>query len=149
VSVRDGDTANVGDIQLNIGSCDSPGVDCDEVGVSGTVRHRSSRGFVLLRPLYGVDLDTGKVFCPQKPDRVDLSLSESNAGKLYVNPAKRALMRPDCNRASDDNNPLRVDELGPGDDFCVRTKKGRTAHVFVTDEVSPDDFKVSLWFVTR
>jgi hypothetical protein len=47
------------------------------------------------------------------------------------------------------NDRLAVVGLGPGVDFCVRTKRGSVSHAFFTYDVEKESTAIALWYVTR
>jgi hypothetical protein len=71
---------------------------------------------------------------------LDIRLAKEN-GILYLIAVNGvALSKPDastsdCSGVTYGNDRIAVVGLGPGVDFCVRTKRGSVSHAFFTDDV--------------
>ena len=63
VVILEGQTTDMGKIQLEVGSCDAPGVMCDDFGIGPPDRIRS-QGYLELKMDCGVNLRESKVYCP-------------------------------------------------------------------------------------
>jgi hypothetical protein len=155
VVVRNGTETNVGDIRLQLGDCDAPGVMCDSMIPEPTSGVRGN----LTVPLgCGVDLDRVAVICAERaPPRskttatkIDVLFMGGEHGALMLIPANGARIRPNCRTLIYTDEAFRVDGLGPGDDLCVRTKKGRSSHLFFNgDDVQSTSSELVLSIVTK
>ena len=68
VVILEGQTTDMGKIQLEVGSCDAPGVMCDDFGIGPPDRIRS-QGYLELKMDCGVNLRESKVYCPDASGR--------------------------------------------------------------------------------
>src|SRR5262249_47865886 len=151
VAVRDGETADVGQIQLDLAGCDAPGVICDDFGL-GPPDPILKSGYVQLRLECGADLYDSRLYCPDSsvPARestgVDLHLTKAESG-IYLNASNGASLLLDCGGAR--QSKIRIDGFGPGDQICVQTHGGFRSHVFFVNDVEPGSQSITLWHVTR
>ena len=151
VVIVDRQTTDLGKIQLDVGSCDAPGVMCDDFGL-GPPDTVLSRGYVELKLSCGVDLRSNRVSCPDAPGpekaaAVDLRFTREEAGVYLTSVNGSTLSRPNQQRG--DEFRIRVDGMGPGDDIWVRTRKGLQSHTFFVDDVEPTSQSVRAWHITR
>jgi carboxypeptidase family protein len=153
VVVRSGETTELGTIQLEVGSCDARGVNCDYFYTPKTFPSTPERIVEVTRADLklprecGADLSKGKVICPQSKDVDVVFLEEHDA--LMLHPVNGARIQPDCNGPYR-NQALRVEGLGKGDDLCVKTRMGHESHLFFEgDDVGPTTTKLTLWIVTK
>ncbi|MFN7996803.1 MAG: carboxypeptidase-like regulatory domain-containing protein [Bryobacteraceae bacterium] len=152
-----GQALDVGDIQLNIASCDAPGVICDSFGDAPPPDPIASSGNLQIRTGCGVAFVMNAVLCPGDPARgaEDIRLTRSESG-VYLTALNGATFVPpdpssgDCSDAHPKENQIRIDGLGVGDDICLYTRDRHWAHVFFTDEVRRRDARpVAIWQITR
>jgi hypothetical protein len=154
VDVRQRDPVDVGTVRLDV-AFDEPGVmvDCPDP-TCGIL----SSGHVDLRRECTIDLDAGTSACgPETGARkkAGLVLISGEGASLWLRPVNGALMtvpkpgQSDCNGATYANRAIRIDGLGPGNDFCVITGKRRLSHVFFADYVEPDSVQIKLWYGNR
>lgn len=148
LTVRSGETADAGAIQLDVASCDSPGVICDYFGPPPEdVKRIVERQQIELKLASTVDLDP--------PGQSDLGLTRDDNGALHLTALNSAKIASpdnsagDCRHAKWTEARLAITGLGPGIDFCVKTKRGNIAHAFFTEDVDPTAGTVHLWYVTR
>jgi hypothetical protein len=157
VVVRGHKTTNIGTVQLDVGSCDAPGVNCDNFITPLNFPSKPDpivevmRADLTLPRACGVELVKGKVICLQSEGSTkdtDMVFLEEH-GALLLRPANGARIQPDCNGAYRDE-PLRVAGLGKGDELCVRTGKGYESHLFFEgDDVEPNATQLTFWIVTK
>jgi len=150
VAVRDGETADVGQFQLDLAGCDAPGVMCDDFGL-GPPDPILKSGYVELKLGCGADLRNSRSYCPdsrgiRKIAGVDLRLTKAASG-FYLNASNGASLSLDCNGAG--QSTIRIDGFGPGDQICVRTHGGFPSHVFFVNDVESNSQSVTFWHVTR
>jgi len=165
VTVRAGETTDLGSIRMYLAGCDAPGVSCDHVFPADSDSipwEKAVVGTAILnmKLMCAVDFDDkGKLYCPEPTDRrasrnIDMRLTKYGDG-LYLSAANGAAMsipnsaHGDCRDAKYGEASLRVIGLGPGVDFCVRSKLGAVSHVFFVEDVERDSSEVKLWHVTR
>jgi hypothetical protein len=160
-------TVSVGDIQLDLAGCDAPGVNCDIFSddPKDFPPKPLSEGYVIVNPDCGVDLRKGKAYCPigtampRTSDAVDLKIVKQDT-RIYFTPSNGAAIsapnssKTDCSDAKFSKANLRVDNLGPGYDICVRTHEGLRSHIFFVDdfinaEGEPTSSQIRFWQVTR
>ncbi len=161
IAIEAGRTTSLGEIRLDLSGCDTPGTNCDYFGgVPDSVKRIIAEGNVVLALRCVADLDRkGEPVCPDRDGvtrapNADIGLVKENSIVYIVaeNGAALSTAEPpksDCSRATYGNTRLPVAGLGPGVDFCVRTKRGSISHVFFTDDVENENTAVSLWYVTR
>jgi hypothetical protein len=156
VVVRSGETTELGTIQLEVGSCEARGVNCDYFYTPKTFPSKPepivevTRTNLKLPRACGADLAKGKVICPSKgPAKdVDVAFLEED-GVLLLRPANGARIQRDCDGAYRDE-ALRLAGLGKGDELCVTTGKGYESHLFFEgDDVEPNATQLNLWMVTK
>jgi hypothetical protein len=157
VVVRSGETTEVGPIQLEVGSCDARGVNCDYFYTPETVPSKPEpvvevvRADLQLPKECGADLARGKVICPpsKAPAKdIDVVFLEEH-GALLLRPTNGARIQPSCKGAYRDQ-ALRVEGFGMGDDLCIKTRKGYASHLFFGgDDVEPTTTQLTLWIVTK
>jgi len=162
IDVRGGETTNLGSIHLSLAGCDAPGANCDVFS--------NDRKDFPSRPLYQgylkgnlsceVDLRHGKVNCPagavaaRRARQTDFKIVKENE-QIYLSPLNGTAMsspnssKADCSDAQFREAKIVVDDLGLGDDICVRTHEGHLCHAFLTSNVEPTSSEIRLWIVTR
>ncbi len=150
VTVREGGTADLGPVQLAFAGCDAPGVTCDTF--DGTPVHNRRTGHLELGLSCAADLDKGATRCGLDAHRdADFRLETDQTG-AYLSPAPGAAIAApdsagtDCSDARFGAAKVRIDSFGVGDQICVRTNRGRTARVFLENEVVPDSSTIRFWF---
>jgi hypothetical protein len=135
VSVDEG-TAELGTVKLPVIDCDGPGVNCDYIYPANSTPSPSdvtSAGRVTLR------FDAG---------HADFKLTTNGSGSIYLNPINGTTIGPCEGKPTPD--PIRIDGLGPGNDWCAITHDKHRAHVFITGGiVEPGVLQVPLWIVMR
>jgi hypothetical protein len=159
---------DLGKILLKLAGCDAPGVMCDSLGREPTTGKRFAHGYINVPLGCGADADKGAVSCtivldedqpntpsPGSSDRAsDFWLRAAHGPHLYLEPRKGAqLAEPnsaetDCSDAVYQHQHIRIDGLGPGSDFCLRTNEGRVSRVSFTAEVQPDSQEIAIYYVT-
>lgn len=156
VAVRAYETTNIGTVQLEVGSCDAPGVSCFFITPLNSPSQPdppvdAARTHLTLPRACGIDLVRGKVICSGSEgsaEDTDVVFLEEH-GALILRPANGARVQPDCTGAYRDQ-ALRVEGLGKGDELCVKTENGYISHLFFEgDDVQPDAAKLTLWIVTK
>lgn len=151
VDVREGETADVGQIRLDLAGYDAPGVICDDFGL-GPPDPVLKSGYVQLKLECGADLRNSSSYCQdssvavRESAGVDVRLTKAESG-LYLNAFNGASLSLDCRGAG--RSTIRIDGFGPGDQICVRTHGGFSSHVFFVNDVEPSSQSVTLWHVTR
>jgi hypothetical protein len=144
--VREGEILDLGKLQLAIAGCDAPGVLCDTLGISaepvfpGLIRQ--SELTVALN--CGVDLVAGRTSCPADK-KADFRAIKDGAA-IYVEPFNGSSLDSTCRKQSEPR--IRVDGFGPGLDFCVLRRDGKTSHVYVETEVTPSSPDFTIWLTT-
>lgn len=161
IAVRSGQLVDLGQIRLDLSGCDTPGTNCDYFGeVPKEVKRIIVSISVTLKLSCAVDLD-GKAepVCQVTADAVDprqadLRLAREN-GSIYLVAVNGAtLCNPeaattDCSGVTFGSQRIEVAGMGPGVDFCVKTKHGSVSHVFFTGDIENETSRVPLWYVTR
>lgn len=147
VIVEDGGVTIIKDILLPFAGCDAPGVICDSVGPP--VRDIIRTGDLFLRRECSADLDSGKTQCSSKPWRdADVRFTAIDNG-LYLAPINGAKVSH-CDETLLTPDPIRVDGLGPGNNWCFQTNGRHRSHVFIqVHEIQPDAEEIILWQVLR
>jgi hypothetical protein len=153
VVVRSGETTNIGVIQLEVVGCDAREIMCclqvATPEVAATLPDAPveiARTDLNLPRVCGADLSIGKALCPPTKD-ADMVFVEEH-GALLLRPVNGARMDSDCKGAYRDQ-ALRIEALGAGDDFCIKTRQGHTSHVFFEgDDVLHSTTELKLWIVT-
>jgi len=162
-----GTDLDLGVLMLPLAGCDATGVICDSFGGEDP----DSKSVIVRKTLEifpntcAVDLDKGDEICtvildaPQPtspgPDKVsDIWIRTSQHEVTVVTRNGARFTRPNtadsvCRGAPFDATTIRIDGLGPGGEFCVRTTAGHLAHVFLASEVDATEKKFKLSFVTR
>jgi hypothetical protein len=153
VTVVEGEIADAGRVVLRLAGCDSPGTICDNFGIGPPSPPDVARGDVVLRLGCGVDLDKAAATCPdsasRSDNRVDLRFEAGKEGAIYLTPINGAIVTS-CEGKSRSDQPIRIDGLGPGNDWCVQTNAKHYSHVFIEVRVvEPGADEVILWVVTR
>jgi hypothetical protein len=153
VNVVEGEIANAGRVVLKMAGCDSPGTICDDFGIGPQPPPDVARGDVILRSGCAVDLDKAAVTCPEGgsglDNRADLRLDAGQESAIYLSPVNGATISG-CESKSHGDQPIRIDGLGPGNDWCVQTSAKHYSHVFIELKVvEPGASEVILWVVTR
>lgn len=148
VVVKGGETTDLGTVVLKIGGCDAPGVICDSVIPDEDIRSQTD---LYVRLECGADLDNLKVVCPASKafaNNIDIVFAKED-GDLFLRPKNGARIDSKCSGTYRDE-ALAVNGFGPGDDFCVKTKKGRASHLFFeVNDVLPGTREIIVWVVTR
>jgi len=149
VVIANGQMRDLGKVQLDIGSCDAPGVMCDGIGPSDPAL---SHGYVELKMDCGVNLRNSRVSCPDAPRSekgmaVDLRATREEGGTCFTSVNGATLWRSNQRQGSEPK--IRIDGLGPGDDIWVRTGEGLQSHIFFVDDVEPTSQSIRVWHVTR
>ena len=124
---------------------------CDCVGSKAECAESIvKRGYLVVKRGCGADLDAGKATCGNNSN-ADFVISTGEGTSLYLRPLDGTQITP--LNSSDGlyaDEGIRMDGLGPGNDFWIRTAGGRVySHVFTTDEVEPDSTEIKLWYVNR
>jgi hypothetical protein len=152
VVVPERGTVDLRTVALRVQDCDAPGVNCDcfaqeEHGCDDPIVRK---GRLSITQRCGADLDAGKVTC-DLASKVDLVLGPGEGTSLYLRPMGGARITPvDSTRASYSDKPIRIDGLGTGSDFWVRTAGGRSfSHLILTADVDSGSAYVDLWYVNR
>jgi len=124
VSVRPGEVADAGTIKLGFLNCDF--VICDSV--VPTKSDILSKSDVFLPRGCSVDLDTSEADCADNPPKqFDLTLKLDNSA-LFLLPIHGATIGA-CGTREQSSEPLRIDGLGAGNNWCVRTTSHHVAHI--------------------
>jgi hypothetical protein len=145
ITVREGEVTDVGNVVLPFEGCDLS--ICDSVGPPERP-NELARGDAIVGIDCGVDLDKVAVNC-RGDNRADLRLERQSGGAIYLKAVGRAKIS-DCETRKSIDQPVRLDGLGPGNDWCVETNGKHHAHVFVELKVvEPGADEVALWVVTR
>jgi hypothetical protein len=167
VTIQQSQVADVGAIRLEVGSCDDPGVNCDEGMVvplnSAPIRIVPviASGSRWVKLDCGLDLIGGNVRCqsdaaqPQSEPRTDDVYLIGKDGGIYLQAVNgAALSRPNprsknCSEVQFDQTVVRLDGMGHGDDLCVRLREGRRSHILPLQDIWRNSTQVNLAYVTR
>jgi hypothetical protein len=144
--VRANETLDVGNIRLDPGDYDAPGI------VYFCLDSRCSKDILFQREVIvpkgcGVDLDKGRVSCSNFA-RSDIRFLDNGQGRLVLRGANKATIgvTADSTKAEE----FDINDLGRGDDFWVLTKRRQKAHVYLElKDVAPDTNELILWVTTR
>jgi hypothetical protein len=148
VVILAGQTTDMGKIQLEVGSCDAPGVMCDNFGIGPPDRIRS-QGYLEVKMDCGVSLRESKVYCPHAPGGPKDQAFDVRATREGVAVYFTAVNGSSFLRRRAGKSRIRVDGMGQGDDIWVRTRHGLQAHIFFVDDVEPISQSIRIWHVTR
>lgn len=162
LTIKAGHINELGKITLDLAGCDAPGTNCDYFGeVPNSARRIVAEAYITMEPSCTATLDRKiEVVCPERAGKLamsakgEISLVERN-DTLFLIPGDGAAIsslqgsNADCSAVTYRHEDIAVVGLGPGVDFCVRTKRGLIAHVFFTDDVEAGSTSVALWYVTR
>jgi hypothetical protein len=148
VMVNSGETLDLRSVRVDIGDCDAPGITCDSLEPE---RDIVAGGGLTLPRGCGLNLDKLDVICSTANSSRDVDLIFTGGGEtLFLNPQNGARIRPDCQKIGFTDEPLRLDGMGSGDNFCVRTKKGQNSHIyFDAVDVDKSTKELGLWITTR
>jgi hypothetical protein len=154
VVARSGKTTDVGIIQLEVAGCDAPGINCADFITPPTFPSKpypiivDVRADLHINRDCGVDLSKGKAVCHDRAKETDVIFTEEH-NRLFLRSLNGARIDPSCSGLYRDE-ALQISGLGTGDDFCIKTKKGYTSHLFFEgDDVEPTNTKLNLWMVTK
>jgi Carboxypeptidase regulatory-like domain len=148
VVILEGQMTDMGKIQLEVGSCDAPGIMCDDFGIGPPDRIRS-QGYLELKMDCGVNLRESKVYCPDAPGGPKGQAFDVRATREGVAVYLTAVNGSSFSHQRAGESRIRVDGMGPGDDIWVRTRQGLQAHIFFVDDVEPISQSIRIWHVTR
>lgn len=151
--VRDGDVVETGNIVLQVASCDSPAINCDDFGLGPPEASPLRRGRIVLGRDCGVDLDEGRdrAICAEDK-RVDLWFREEKGPWLELKPGSSTTLSQltgyRCKDAKFEKAAVLTNGRGPGTELCVLTNKGHRAFVYIEEEVSNASPSIKLYYVT-
>jgi hypothetical protein len=142
-------------IRLYALDCDAPKVNCDTFSERPIEDPHPvvAHGQLDVSGSEAVDLDKG-ISAASASETADIGLSEED-GAVYLVVLNKARLSKSCGNgfsqesAQMKNSSLRIDGLGPGGAFCIRTNRGRDSKVYLSNEVKPGDKEISIDFVTR
>jgi hypothetical protein len=166
VLLRDAKTIDLGTIKPVFLGCESGTLVCDSFApemivhpVLGIPLAPPStilrRGYIELTIDCGVDLQTGSSDCYGGQNvRADLRLKKEETGIFLYSLEGLNLYLPtapkyDCGDATERESKIRVDGMGPSDDFCIQIGDHLVSHAFLIDYVEPDAKAVALRYVTQ
>lgn len=152
--------ANLGEIDLRLATCPSPGIICESLGPEETVQTFSTGNLKI--PLgCSVDVDKGAALCTDPPPA---SQPESPAAdfSFQITPGQQVLVElrkgtrlaaPNtpgayCRSREFLDRPIRIDGYGPGSSFCIRTSDSHYSRIYLTTEIAPDSPRIAFAFVT-
>jgi len=141
-------------IRLDVLDCDAPGVNCD-IFSTGPVTDPHpivARGPLTVRRGDAVDLEHGIVAA--QPADADVRLAAQAEG-LFLVPLNKALIYQECGtegacgKGHATLESARIDGLGPGSEFCIKTRRRQCSKVFLTKQVDPGADEAAISIVTR
>jgi hypothetical protein len=168
VHVAPGDQVDLGEFRLEIGGCNTPGVICDDFGLSLYEEPAHAQGVLEIPTLCAVDIDEGKVTCtieldgrgtlPARKDansdfwlkvgkKGELIMSAWNGVTFALNPPVKP-SRSGCASASYTSSDVRIDGLPLGSLLCIHTNLGRNAALLFLNSVPSGAERVKAHFVT-
>ena len=145
ITLRAGESLDLGEVVLEAADCDAPGVNCDSIGPPEASPFAA--GKATLRLGESCDLDSAP--SSRQRGKGDVELRREGTTLVAV-PLKGAALTdaPGC-RGLYSVTPVRLDGLGPGYAICVRTSDRHHARVYLMGEIAPDAAEVPIYFVTR
>jgi hypothetical protein len=159
VAVREGETASLGELRLDVPPCDAPGIFCDtfyQTPAEPRVTEPIKQAGVDLKLNCGLDILTGATSCPPSSD-ADFTL-ESDGRSLYVKPLRGATIWykdfpfDGCTNHDRGDTQIRIDGLGGGLryglDFCVLRRDRLVSHVYLNRDVAADSKEAHFFFAT-
>lgn len=168
VRVAPGQQLDVGTVRLRVGSCNTPGVICDDFGLSVYNDPVHAKGSIEVPQLCAVDIDEGKSFCTIDLDgrgkippirdaesdfwvkiggKGEVEIAPRNGVTLALNPSSE-WSRAGCAAATYSSEEVRIDGLPSGSRVCILTNRGRYAQVVFPDLIPLRAANVKLTFVT-
>lgn len=141
-------------IHLEVLDCDAPGVNCDIIttGPYTDPHPIVSRHDLSVRGGEAVNLDQSTV--TTQPAAADIRLETQPAG-LFLVPANKALIYQECGtegacgKGRSTLKSVRIDGLGLGSEFCIKTRTGRCSKIYLTKQVDPGADEATVLVVTR
>jgi Carboxypeptidase regulatory-like domain len=140
-------------LRLSVLDCDAPGMNCDTpaTGVETDPHPVIVTRDVTMNANEAVDLQKGELV-PRDSAAADIRL-DSAAGGLYVVPLNGTAFTTtsaegSCGKTRDED-PLRIDGLGPASEIVVVTSRKQCSRLFITSEIPPGADQASFHFVTR
>jgi hypothetical protein len=152
VVVREDETKDLGELQLDGSGCDSPGTICETFSSVPVIPGLIRSGELTLGLHCGADLVAGMSRCPANT-KADLTVT-TEGGRIYLQPLNGARMYAPgypfdrCKDGIRSDARVRIDGFGHGLDVCVRTRDHRVSHVYVLGEVGADSTEVRIWLTT-
>ena len=153
VQITSGQQTDLGKIPMDLAGCDSPGVICDDFGLSVYNDPIHAQGIIEVSQLCAVDIDERKSTCtieldgrgaipPARDPDSDFWIRAGQKGELYIVPlngVRLALNPPTewsksgCISAVYSIRKVRIDGLPSGSRVCIRTSRDRYAQVAFFD----------------
>jgi hypothetical protein len=141
-------------IHLEVLDCDAPGVNCDifTTGPYTDPHPIVSRHDLSVRGGEAVNLDQSTV--ASQPADSDIRLEAQSEG-LFLLPANKALIYQECGtegacgKGRSTLKSVRIDGLGLGSEFCIKTRTGRCSKIYLTKQVDPGADQATMLVVTR
>lgn len=156
--LREGERRELGEMVLQVASCDAPGVQCMPVAPAGQKLEISWLERILFQDYRALKVGCGADIDQREPGRclqgtalADFRLRREGGRLALVaeNGARLAAEGGECGQARYLETRLEIDGMGPGVDFCVKSAKGHEAHVYFTQDVEPGVEEIQLWYVIR
>lgn len=127
VAVSDDSTTDLGTLSLELSGCDAA-IACDYIGKTPPeVKAIIRTAEVAVSFGCGIDLEKAKSACGS--DHMDIRIErEGSTVMLHALGDAKFIA---CNSRQAGINPVRIDGLGPGNDWCVLLKSQHVAHVML------------------
>ena len=137
----------LGNIKLIVGSCDSPWINCDDFGIGPPPPPTFSHGSLTARANCEMDFSKKIVACGT--GRGDVGVVKEN-GHLHLVASEGVKIAPvnACEASSFTETRVQLDDLGRGDEICLRERK-RWTRLIVLDDIDADATEFRLFQVTR
>jgi len=151
VAISSGETVVLRDVRVEVGDCDAPGVICDSFSLE-PVETIVASGRITVPRGCGLNLDKLDVVCDSAilSKKVDLIFTGGGENGLFLTPQNGARIRPDCQKIAFTDEPFRIDGMGSGENFCVRTTRGQNSHIyFDAMDLDKNTTELALWIATR
>lgn len=136
IAVREGETRDLGQLQLDGAGCDAPAIICDTFTAEPVFPGLILRGELSIGLNCGADLIKGQSSCPGD-EKADFRVAKEGSA-IYLAPRdKTRLFVPDspfpgCKDATGNSGKIRIDGFGPGLDFGVDAQSWQVRIWFTT-----------------
>ncbi len=145
---------DVGRVRLTIGSCDAPWINCEYFGSEPPLRPIVSSGHLDVRPNCEIDFSQKPAVCrAASAGQSDIRVAKEDGHVALIASKGVSIARLDASNGTCEvsftERRVQIDDLGRGDDICIRTRHGLIAHVFPMEDVEAANPEIRLYQVVR